>query len=102
MAIYTKRLAAGYHSSASSLTIFTAPLGVTTVIRCITISCFSSSVNGGYLYIPGTALMAGWVNLPQLTTEIFDMRQVIAPGENLDLTLTASDAFVAVTGYELS
>ena len=100
--IYSKRLFGGYFSAAGVHTLFTAAAGYVTIVRCITVACYSANVNSGYIYVPGTLLLDGWSNIPQLTAQIHEMRQVLNAGDVVDLDLTLSDVFVAISGYQLN
>lgn len=99
--IYSTLLARGYFANGTH-TVYTAPSGVTVVLRSIQVATFSSAVNDGYIGVSGQALFAGWHNQPTLLPLNFDLRAVLDAADVVELVNTTSDSLISISGYVLS
>jgi hypothetical protein len=100
--IYTKRLFAGNVSSVGNTLLFTASSGLTTIVRDIAVQCYSTGSNEAVIQtLPGQAL-AFFASTAQYSTFHWTGRQVIVPGEGVEMGVFSGGWTCMITGYELN
>lgn len=102
MAIYSKKLAAGFLASGSNVVVFTAPAGVTTVVRCIT--AFSEASGSSQLIMRLVAIADFFAANATFIEESFlwDGRLVLDPGDELEVQTIGGGWGYTISGYELN
>lgn len=99
MSIYTVRLAAGTATSSSPVTVYTAPVGPTIVVRDVILTP-SGTGNVGELFVAGIVVARYASGLAQIPNH-WEMRQVLEAGEVIAVATTDPDMYYLVTGYSL-
>lgn len=100
MSVYTVRLAAGSTSSSSPVTVYTAPTGLTIVVRDIVLTP-SGTGNVGELFLAGVVVARYASGLAQIPNHS-EIRQVLQVGEEIAVATTDPTMYYLVTGYALT
>lgn len=102
MTIYSKKLAAAVVSAGSSAVIFTAPAGVTTVIRCYSLASGGSGSCTGVLVLSGGVILPAMITATEFDGLTQNCRHVLAPGDTVTLDAFGEPVSCWLSGYELS
>lgn len=102
---YTVRVAAASVPPNTTVTLWTAPETDTWVLRDLIVANTATVASTVSLGIRPGSGPAYWLYvrsaLSGQTTEHLDLRQVVLPGEKLELTAGAASLSVLLTGYRL-
>lgn len=104
MAVYTRRLGSVRSSPGVWAELFRAPSSGTVVIRHVTVVMFGTTAASEAALRMRPLTKAGevwiWYAKPlQIGSVAFDLRQVLAPGEALEVISFGQGVDCAVTGY---
>jgi len=102
MAIYTVRFGNAYKNGAGSVTVYTAPTGVTSVLRDLCVSTDSAGVPIAVINDSGTGPIFFCEGTGASETFHWEGRQVILPGESLVLAVNNGEWWALATGYHLT
>lgn len=102
MTIYSKRLCDGIATSGGFRLVFTAPAGVTTVVRVVDLYIDASGSTVAQLLLNSTQRLFSVPTPAALTSYHQDTRQVLNPGDTLEVYSDISNVEYAISGYELS
>jgi hypothetical protein len=103
MTVYSKLLGRALVTPGTPVDLFTAPAGVTTVIRDIEVNAYSVSGSGvAVLLVLGSIqFFVAPFSVNELTPHM-ECRIVLQPGDVVQALCTSIDCQFYVSGYELS
>lgn len=100
-AVYSRRLSAGYYPPGTTATVYTAPSGITAVVRSVQVTNQTGSGGNCRIVDGGGVDFASTVGGALLETIVVNLRAVLESGDSIGID-TATDGFtVRISGYEL-
>lgn len=101
--VYTELLAAGVNATGALAVVYTVPVGKVAVVRDVVMIHFNGSPAAVYLTTNGPGgshpVIDGQHDLGSGDARHWDGRQVLAAGDQLELSANVANARYRITGY---